>query len=102
MNILKIWSWKKKIRVDLPGESPGIVKKTENITDMDLATISFGQTNTVNPIQFMTAVNAVANGGTLIQPHVVKEISYINENNDRVIDETFVPKKQKFNKQRNC
>ena len=41
----------------------------------------------------MTAVNAVANGGTLIQPHVVKEISYINENNDRVIDETFVPKK---------
>ncbi len=60
---------------------------------MDLATISFGQTNTVNPIQFMTAVNAVANGGTLIQPHVVKEISYINENNDRVIDETFVPKK---------
>ncbi len=38
----------------------------------------------------------VANGGTLIQPHVVKEISYINENNDRVIDETFVPKKQKI------
>ncbi len=86
----------KKSGVDLPGESPGIVKKTENITDMDLATISFGQTNTVNPIQFMTAVNAVANGGTLIQPHVVKEISYINENNDRVIDETFVPKKQKI------
>ncbi|HII4494338.1 stage V sporulation protein D [Clostridium perfringens] len=83
----------KKSGVDLPGESPGIVKKTENITDMDLATISFGQTNTVNPIQFMTAVNAVANGGTLIQPHVVKEISYIDENNDRVIDETFVPKK---------
>lgn len=83
----------KKSGVDLPGESPGIIKKTENITEMDLATISFGQTNTVNPIQFMTAVNAVANGGTLIQPHVVKEISHIDKNNNRVLDEQFVPKK---------
>jgi stage V sporulation protein D (sporulation-specific penicillin-binding protein) len=39
----------------------------------------------------MTAFNAIANGGDLIQPHVVKEISHVNENGTRVIDETIEP-----------
>lgn len=53
----------KKTGIDLPGEAKGIVKKTENITTVDLATISFGQSNTVTPIQYMAAFNAIANGG---------------------------------------
>lgn len=75
--------------IDLPGEADGIIKANEDILPIDLATIAFGQTNTVTAIQLMTAFNAIANGGDLIQPHVVKEISHLNENSTRVIDETI-------------
>lgn len=84
-----------KSGVDLPGEAPGIVKKAEKITDTDLATISFGQTNTVNMIQYLTAFNAVANGGTLIQPHVMKEVTHVNESGETIVDKKFEPKTKK-------
>ena len=74
-----------KTGVDLPGEAKGIVKKTENISDVDLATISFGQTDTVSAVQYLRAFNAVANGGTLITPHVMKEIEHYDENNSKEV-----------------
>ena len=77
--------------IDLPGEASGIVKKTENITESDLATISFGQTNTVTAIQYMQAFNALANGGSLIQPHIMKEVSHYNSDDTKVTDETYEP-----------
>ena len=77
--------------IDLPGEASGIVKKTENITESDLATISFGQTNTVTAIQYMQAFNALANGGSLIQPHIMKEVSHYNSDDTKVIEETYEP-----------
>ena len=77
--------------IDLPGEASGIVKKTENITESDLATISFGPTNTVTAIQYMQAFNALANGGSLIQPHIMKEVSHYNSDDTKVIDETYEP-----------
>lgn len=77
--------------IDLPGEASGIVKKTENITESDLATISFGQTNTLTAIQYMQAFNALANGGSLIQPHIMKEVSHYNSDDTKVIDETYEP-----------
>ncbi len=77
--------------IDLPGEAKGIVKKVDKITDADLATIAFGQTNTVNSVQYMAAFNAVANGGNLIQPHVMKEITHEDESGNKVVDETFNP-----------
>ena len=77
--------------VDLPGEAQGIVKSTQSITETDLATIAFGQTNTVNTVQYLAGLNAVANGGTLIQPHIMKEVSHKDENNTRVVDEAFKP-----------
>ena len=80
--------------IDLPGEATGIVKNVEDISAVDLATISFGQTNTMNGIQFMTALNAVANGGDLIQPHIMKELSHKDDNGTKIIDEVFVPKIQ--------
>ena len=46
------------------------MKSTNSISDIDLATIAFGQTNTLNALQLLTAVNAIANGGNLIQPHM--------------------------------
>lgn len=76
--------------VDLPGEVTGIIKNKEAVTDLDLATISFGQTNTVNPIQFMAALNTTINGGTLIQPHIVKEIGHVdNASGVYVVDKEF-------------
>lgn len=77
--------------IDLPGEAKGIIKKTANITESDLATISFGQTNTVNAVQYMTAFNSIVNGGKLIQPHIMKEITSTNENGETVVKETFEP-----------
>lgn len=76
--------------IDLPGEASGIVKKPENISQTDLATIAFGQTNTVNSVQFMAAINSVANGGTWIQPHVMKEITHV-ENGTKIVDRSFEP-----------
>jgi len=78
--------------IDLPGEATGIVKPVNKVSEADLATISFGQTNTVNSVQYMAAFNAIANGGTLIQPHVMKEITHDDDNNVNIVDETFKPK----------
>ncbi|MCE5221447.1 MAG: stage V sporulation protein D [Clostridium sp.] len=78
--------------IDLPGEAKGIVKPVDKISEADLATISFGQTNTVNSVQYMSAFNAIANGGTLIQPHVMKEVTHDDGNKVNIVDETFKPK----------
>ena len=75
--------------VDLPGEARGIIKNTESINEADLATISFGQTNTVNAVQYMTAFNAIANGGTLVEPHIMKSVSHYTSEAGEVIDEEF-------------
>lgn len=72
---IKAFGFGKKTGIDLNGEAVGIIKPTEKITNTDLATISFGQTNTVSCIQYMTAFNAIANGGKWIRPHMLKEIS---------------------------
>lgn len=81
--------------IDLPGEAAGIVKSPEGITDMDLGAISFGQTNTVTTMQLMQAFNAVANGGDIIQPHIMKEISHKEGQETEVIDNIFDPKIQR-------
>ena len=79
--------------VDLPGEARGIIKSADNMNDADLATISFGQTNTVNAVQYMAAYNAIVNGGTLIQPHIMKSVSHEDSNGNTILDEEFEPKK---------
>ena len=61
--------------VDLTGESSGIIKSVDSISPIDLATISFGQTNSVTMIQLMAAVNAVMNDGVYTTPHVLKEVT---------------------------
>lgn len=91
---IKLFGFGTQSGIDLPGEATGIVKNVEDISSVDLATISFGQTNTMNGIQFMTALNAVANGGDLIQPHIMKELSHKDDNGTKIIDEVFVPKIQ--------
>lgn len=61
--------------VPFTGESPGIIPSSaQAIKDVNLATISFGQGIAVTPIQLVTAISAVANGGNLMVPRIVKEL----------------------------
>ena len=55
--------------VDLPGEASTIMHKKENIKELELATMSFGQSFQITPLQLMRAISCVINGGTLITPH---------------------------------
>jgi stage V sporulation protein D (sporulation-specific penicillin-binding protein) len=59
--------------VDLPGEAKGILYAEKNVGPVELATISFGQSISVTPIQLITAISAIANDGQLMQPRVVKQ-----------------------------
>ena len=55
--------------VDLPGEASTIMHKKENIKELELATMSFGQSFQITPMQLMRAASAIINGGTLVTPH---------------------------------
>ncbi len=69
---IKAFGLMSKTGVDLPGEQVGIYHREENVGPVELATISFGQANSVTPIQLITAISAIANDGVLMKPHVVK------------------------------
>ncbi|QWT53138.1 peptidoglycan D,D-transpeptidase FtsI family protein [Eubacterium sp. MSJ-33] len=58
-----------KTGVDLPGEANSIFHKKENVGPVELATMSFGQTFQITPLQLMRAASAVVNGGNLVTPH---------------------------------
>jgi len=60
--------------VELPGESKGLLRKIENWSGVSIGSISMGQEVGVTPMQLVTAVSAIANGGTLYKPHVVAEL----------------------------
>ena len=71
-----------KTGIDLPGEAGGIMHDPKTMTAVDLATTSFGQTIQITTLQ--TAVNycAIANGGYLVKPYVVKEVKSGSGNYD--------------------
>ena len=64
----------KKTNIDLPGEAKGIFLNKDKVGPVELATISFGQRFEVTPIQMVTAVSSIANGGEYVEPRIVKEI----------------------------
>lgn len=55
--------------VDLPGEAGTIIHKLENVGQVELATMSFGQSFQITPLQLLRAASAIINGGTLVTPH---------------------------------
>ena len=62
--------------VDLPGEATSILHKKENVGEVELATMSFGQSFQITPMQMLRAASAIVNGGTLVTPHfAVKTVS---------------------------
>ena len=70
--------------IDLPGEAGSIFLKKDKVGPVELATISFGQRFEITPIQLVTAISAIANGGTSIKPRVVKQI--INSETNEITD----------------
>lgn len=60
--------------IDLPGEANSIMHKKKNVGPVELATMSFGQSFQVTPIQFMSAVASVINGGYSITPHIGQKV----------------------------
>lgn len=63
------YGFMKKTGIDLPGEAVGIIHKKENIGPVELATMSFGQSFQITPLQLVRAISATINGGRLITPH---------------------------------
>ena len=60
--------------VDMPGESKGLLRRLESWTPISIGSISMGQEVGVTPIQLISAVSAIANGGMLNRPHVIAEL----------------------------
>ena len=71
---IKAFGFFDKTGIELPGETEGIFHDVNNFGEVDLATSSFGQSFNVTPLQMITAVSAIANGGNLMKPYLVKEI----------------------------
>lgn len=74
-----------KTGIDLPGEAATIMHKQENVGSVELATISFGQSFQITPIQLVTTVSSIINGGTRITPHFGVEV----RETDGTLVETF-------------
>ena len=77
MEYFKAFGLTQKTGINLIGES-GSIFYQHKLSEVDLATSSFGQGFSITPIQLITAVSAVINGGNLMRPQIVKEIR--NEN----------------------
>ncbi|WP_010235880.1 penicillin-binding transpeptidase domain-containing protein [Clostridium arbusti] len=87
---INLFGFGQKTGVDLPGESKGIVRSTDKTNKVDLANISFGQGISVTAMQYLAAFNSVANGGTWIRPHIMKEIVHTDSTtNKQVVDTTY-------------
>lgn len=71
---LKGFGFLQKTGIELPGEQAGIFHSEDNFKEIDLATSSFGQSFNVTPLQMVSLAAAVANGGNLMKPHLVKQI----------------------------
>ena len=72
-NYVEMFGYTEKTGIDLPGEGSSIF--ASQMTDLDLAIYAFGQNFNVTPMQQLTAISSVANGGTLITPYVVEKIT---------------------------
>jgi stage V sporulation protein D (sporulation-specific penicillin-binding protein) len=89
MKYIKLFGLGQKTGIDLPGEASGIVRDVKNINNVDLAEISFGQGISVTAVQYLAAFNSVANGGTWIRPHVMKQIDHDTSKGKTIVDQKY-------------
>lgn len=83
---IKKFGFGEKTGVDLNGEGQGILFPLEKVGNVELSTTAFGQGVSVTPIQQVTAVSAVVNGGYLYKPYIVKSIA--EKETNTIIQET--------------
>lgn len=84
----------KKTGIDFLGESGGIIMNKDNVQNVDLARMGFGQAIAVTPLQLITAIAACVNGGKLLKPYMVSKIysddgRILEENSPTVIDQVI-------------
>lgn len=80
----------RKTGIDLPGEALSLMIKEDKVVPYDLAAMSIGQSNAYTPIQMITAISAVANGGSLMKPYIVDRICDKDGNLIKQVEPTVV------------
>ena len=90
---IDLFGFGEKTGIDLNGEGKGIIFSLDKVGELELATTAFGQGVSVTPIQQVTAVSAVVNGGNLYQPYIVKNFLEPETNSViKSVDKTLVRK----------
>ena len=84
LEYMKKFGFAEKTGIDLAGEATGIIHKAENVGPVELATMSFGQSFQITPLQLLRAASAIVNGGYLITPHFAKGLA---DENGRLTEE---------------
>ena len=89
-----------KTAIDLPGEQEGFLRPVKEAREIEKATSFFGQGLTVNSLQLVMAMGAIANGGKLMRPYVVKAVrdqqgKVIKENHPQVVRKVMSPETAK-------
>jgi cell division protein FtsI (penicillin-binding protein 3)/stage V sporulation protein D (sporulation-specific penicillin-binding protein) len=82
--------------IDLPNEARGLINNLDSQRDIEMATAAYGQGVAFTPIATVRALSVLANGGTLITPHLVKKIDYENGLSKKM---SFAPGKQVIKKE---
>ncbi|WP_242847799.1 stage V sporulation protein D [Fervidicella metallireducens] len=93
--LYKYWNlfgFGKKTNIDFPGEENGIIRPIERVNKVELVNQAFGQGISVTMIQYLTALAAVANDGKMMQPHLLKQVLYTDENGNTSIVKEYKPK----------
>lgn len=89
---LNLFGLTEKTGIDLPGEAYPLVPPLESVSEVTRATLAFGQGIAVTPIEMCQAISAVGNGGILLKPRVVKELT---DKNGKVVKKFPVEVKKK-------
>jgi cell division protein FtsI (penicillin-binding protein 3) len=75
---IRAFGFGERLGIDLVGETSGLVRGTEQWSKRSLASISIGQEIGVTPLQVITAVSSIANGGWVMTPHLVRQVKEID------------------------
>ena len=76
--------------LDLPGETPGLMRRPRGWSALSLSVLSLGQEISVTPVQIATAFSAVANGGNLVRPHVVRGLRAVDGSLQRQVEPVVI------------
>ncbi len=88
----KLFGLLEKTGIDLPGEASGIMHKKDNVGAVELATISFGQSFQITPIQLLGATASIINGGNKVIPHF--GINILNKDGELIKELDYTTKEQ--------